>query len=288
MSNEVGAALTAIIEMFNYLLLPFSELLEKLPIPHAKRFNRAKETLDKVIYGIINERRNLGEDKGDLLSMLLFAQDEEDGGAGMSDKQVRDECLTLFLAGHETTANALTWTFYLLSQNPEKLTELYEELDRILPNRKIPSIEDLPNLKYTESVLAESMRLFPPAWAIGRLAIEEHEFGGYKIPKGALVLLSPYITHRDSRFWEDADEFIPERWGKLSIKEAGNKFIYLPFSKGVRSCIGEGFAWTEGILLVATLLRKWKLNLMPEQKIGLNPLMTLRPKYGMKMKIEKR
>nr|MBA2494526.1 cytochrome P450 [Acidobacteriota bacterium] len=212
-TDEVGAALTAIIEMFNYLLLPFSELLEKLPIPHANRFNRAKETLDKVIYGIINERRNLGEDKGDLLSMLLFAQDEE-GGAGMSDEQVRDECLTLFLAGHETTANALTWTFYLLSQNPEKLTELYEELDRILPNRKIPSIEDLPNLKYTESVLAESMRLFPPAWAIGRLAIEEHEFGGYKIPKGALVLLSPFITHRDARFWENADEFVPERWEK--------------------------------------------------------------------------
>jgi cytochrome P450 len=286
-ADEVGAALTAIIEMFNYLLLPFSELLEKLPIPHARRFNRAKETLDKVIYGIINERRNLGEDKGDLLSMLLFAQDEE-GGEGMSDQQVRDECLTLFLAGHETTANALTWTFYLLSQNPEKLTKLHEELDRILPNGKIPSMEDLPNLKYAESVLAESMRLFPPAWAIGRLAIKEHEFGGYKVPKGALVLLSPFITHRDRRFWEDADKFIPERWEKLSVKEAGNKFIYLPFSKGVRSCIGESFAWTEGILLIATLLRKRKLYLMPEQKIGLSPLMTLRPKYGMKMRIEKR
>ena len=286
-ANEVGAALTAIIQMFNYLLLPFSELLEKLPIPQARRFNRSKETLDKVIYGIINERRKSGEDKGDLLSMLLMAQDEDDG-ATMSDEQVRDECLTLFLAGHETTANALTWTFYLLSKNPEKMAKLSEELNSVLPDGKIPSIEDLPNLKYTESVLAESMRLFPPAWAIGRLALEEHEFGGYEIPKGALVLLSPYIMHRDARFWTDADEFVPERWEKLSIKEAGNKFIYFPFSKGVRSCIGEGFAWAEGILLIATLLRKWSLKLMPEQQIGLSPLMTLRPKYGMKMRIEKR
>jgi len=286
-ATEVGTALTAIIEMFNYLLLPFSELLEKLTIPHAKRFDRAKETLDKVIYGIINERRKSGEDRGDLLSMLLMAQDEDDG-ATMTDKQVRDECLTLFLAGHETTANALTWTFYLLSQNPQKAEKLHEELQRVLPDGKIPSIEDLPNLKYTESVLAESMRLFPPAWAIGRLAIEEHEFGNYQVPKGALVLISPYITHRDPRFWENENEFIPERWEKLSIKEAGNKFIYFPFSKGVRSCIGEGFAWTEGILLIATLLRRWNLHLSPEQKIAMNPLMTLRPKFGMKMRIEKR
>ena len=286
-ANEVGAALTAIIEMFNYLLLPFSELLEKLPFPQSNRFNRSKETLDKVIYGIINERRKSGEDKGDLLSMLLLAQDETDGAA-MTDEQVRDECLTIFLAGHETTANALTWTFYLLSQNAEKLEKLNEEFDRVLPNGKIPSIEDLPNLKYTESVIAESMRLFPPAWAIGRLAIEEHQFGGYEVPKGALVLLSPFITHRDARFWENADEFIPERWEKLSVKEAGNKFIYFPFSKGVRSCIGEGFAWTEGVLLIAALLRKWNLKLMPEQQIALNPLMTLRPKFGMKMRIEKR
>lgn len=285
-ANEVGAALTAIIEMFNYLLLPFSELLEKLPIPHAKRFERAKETLDRVIYGIINERRKSGEDRGDLLSMLLLAQDEE-SGAAMTNEQIRDECLTLFLAGHETTANALTWTFYLLSQNPEKAEKLQEELKRVLPDGKIPSVEDLPSLKYTESVLAESMRLFPPAWAIGRLAIEEHEFGGYSIPKGALVLTSPFITHRDARFWERADEFVPERWEKLSIKEAGNKFIYFPFSKGIRSCIGEGFAWMEGILLIATLLREWNLHLSSEQKIAMNPLMTLRPKFGMKMRIER-
>lgn len=285
-TDEVSKAMTSLMEMFNFLVIPFSEILEKFPIPHAKRYKAARETLDRVMYEIIEKRRAENEDKGDLISMLLMAQDEEDG-SGMSDQQVRDEALTLFLAGHETTANAMTWTFYLLSNNPEKAEKLHQELDEIL-NGKTPSMEDVPKLKYTESVFAESMRLFPPAWAIGRLSIEEHKFGEYEIPKDALVLLSPYVTHRDPRFWEKPNEFIPERWEKQSIKEAGNKLIYFPFSKGVRSCIGESFAWMEGILLVATLAQKWKLSLMPEQKIGLNPLMTLRPKFGMKMKIEKR
>jgi cytochrome P450 len=284
-ADEIGTALTTLIEMFGYLLLPFSELLEKLPIPQVKRFNRAKETLDSIIYGIINERRKSGEDKGDLLSMLLQAQDVE-SGTSMTDEQIRDECLTLFLAGHETTANALTWTFYLLSQNPEKESKLHEELKRVLQNERIPAVEDLPNLKYTESVFAESLRLFPPAWALGRLAIEEHEFGGYKIPKGSLVLLSQFVMHRDERFWQNAGTFLPERWEKQSVKEAAKKYTYFPFSNGVRGCIGEGFAWTEGILLIATLAGKWKLKLLPEQKIGMNPLMTLRPKFGMKMQIE--
>jgi Cytochrome P450 len=285
-ADKIGKALTALIKMFNYLLMPFSEILEKLPVPQAKKFNRAKETLDKVIYGIIDERRRTGEDKGDLLSMLLTAQDEEGGGT-MTDRQVRDEALTLFLAGHETTANALTFTWYLLSQNPEKEARLHEELDRVLGERP-PTVEDYLNLKYTETVLAEAMRLYPPAWALGRLALEDHEFGGYRIPKGSLIMLSMYIAHRDARFWEHAESFIPERWEKLSIKEASNKFIYFPFGGGVRRCIGEQFAWTEGVLLIATLARKWKLRLAPGQKIALNPLMTLRPKYGLKMKIERR
>jgi len=285
-ADEVGKAMTDLIEMFNYLLIPFSELLEKLPFPQSKRLKKSKETLDQVIYGIINERRKSGDDQGDLLSMLLMAQDEDDG-KGMTDEQVRDEALTLFLAGHETTANAMTFTWYLLSQNPEKEAKLHEELMEVL-NGRTPTMEDVRNLKYTENVFAEAMRLFPPAWAIGRLATEEHEFGGYKVPKDALVLLSPYVTHRDKRFWEKANEFIPERWEKQGIKEAGQNFIYFPFSRGVRSCIGESFAWMEGILLIAAFAQKWKLRLDPGQRIGLNPLMTLRPKYGMRMSIEKR
>lgn len=283
-ADEVGNAMTTVSKLFDFLLLPYSEWLQKLPLPQTRSFNHARDTLNSVIYGIINERRRSGADTGDLLSMLLQARDEEDGGT-MSDEQVRDEALTLFLAGHETTSNALTFTWYLLSRNPAKLAKLHEELDHLAD---APTIDDLPNLKYAESVLAESMRLFPPALAIGRLALEEHEFGGFPVPKGALVLVSPYVTHRDPRFWSDADEFIPERWETQSVKEAGQKNIYFPFGGGVRRCIGEGFAWTEGILLLATLARKWKLSLIPEQKIGLQPLITLRPKYGMKMRLEAR
>ncbi len=280
-ADEIGAAMTTLVGLFNFLLLPFSEYLEKLPIPQAIRSKRARKTLDKVIYGIINERRKSGDDMGDLLSMLLMAQDEDDG-RGMTDEQVRDEALTLFLAGHETTANALTWTWYLLSQNPEAEAKLHAELDAVLDSR-IPTMDDLPKLKYTEAVLAESMRLFPPAWAIGRLSVEQHEFGGFTAKPGTLVLLSPYVLHRDTRFWENADDFVPERWETQSVKEAGQRNVYIPFGGGVRRCIGESFAWTEGILLIATLARKWKLSLMPSQRIGLNPQITLRPKYGMRM-----
>ncbi|MEO6590660.1 MAG: cytochrome P450 [Pyrinomonadaceae bacterium] len=286
LTSQVGEAMTTIISMFNFMLFPFSELLEKLPLPPIKRLKKARQTLDEVIYKIIDERRKSGEDTGDLLSMLLMAQDEETGGA-MTDEQVRNECLTLFLAGHETTANALTWTFYLLSQNPASEKKFHDEIDKVL-NSKPLTPEDYPRLKYTEQILAESMRLYPPAWTLGRLATEAHEFNGFQIEPKSLVLASQYVMHRDPRFWERPGEFVPDRWEKLSIKEATNKFIYFPFSKGVRSCIGESFAWMEGVLLLAILGRKWKLSLMPEQKIALNPMITLRPKYGMKMRIEKR
>lgn len=285
-TSEVGAAMTTIVSMFNFMVLPFSEILEKLPLPPIKRLKQARKTLDEVIYKIINERRQSGEDTGDLLSMLLMAQDEETGGA-MTDEQIRDECLTLFLAGHETTANALTWTFYLLSQNPAAEAKFHAEIDKVLGANPVTP-EDYPLLKYTEKVFAESMRLFPPAWTVGRLSTVEHEFNGFVIPAKALVLASPFVMQRDARFWENADQFQPERWENISIKEAGNKFIYFPFSKGVRSCIGESFAWMEGVLLLAILGRKWKLKLMPEQKIGLQAMITLRPKFGMKMQVERR
>jgi cytochrome P450 len=280
-ADEVGKAMTSIVKLFNYLLLPFSEWLEKLPLPQTRRFHGARDKLNEVIYKIINDRRRSGEDKGDLLSMLLLAQDEDDG-RGMTDEQIRDECLTLFLAGHETTANAMTWTWYLLSQNPDAEAKLLDELETALAGRP-PTFDDLPNLKYTEAVVAESMRLFPPAWTIGRLSIEEHEFLGYRIPKGSLILASPFVMQRDARFWENAENFVPERWQSMSVKEAGQRFIYFPFGGGVRRCIGESFAWTEGILLIATLARRWRLRLDPAQKIGLQPMITLRAKFGMRM-----
>lgn len=310
-ADKVGRAMTTIVELFNFLLLPFSDWLRNLPLPQSKRFRNARNTLDNIIYGMIAERRKTGSNKSDLLSMLLAARDEDDGKP-MTDEQIRDEALTLFLAGHETTANALTWTWFLLSQNPEKETKLHAELNRVLGGDatveervesatcegtlvntrvsaiRLPTIDDVPNLKYTEAVLAESMRLYPPAWAIGRLAVEPHEIRGFRIPVGALILISPYVTQRDDRYWPQPDEFIPERWETQSIKEAGQKNIYFPFGGGVRRCIGESFAWTEGILLIATLARKWKLKLTPEQRIGLQPMITLRPRFGMKMKISTR
>ncbi len=278
--------MTTMVELFNFLLLPFSELLEKLPLPQSRRFRQARKILDDVIYSIIDERRRSGEDKGDLLSMLLLAQDEDDGGT-MTDEQVRDEALTLFLAGHETTANALTWTWYLLSKNPAAEAALHAELDAVLQGR-CPTIDDLPQLKYTEAVLAESMRLYPPAWAIGRNTVEDHDFGGFTARPGTLVLTSPYVLHRDARYWEAPLDFIPERWSSMSVKEAGQRYIYFPFGGGVRRCIGESFAWTEGILLIAIFARKWKFRLEPGQKIGLNPQITLRPKFGMRMTVESR
>ncbi|MFT3746054.1 MAG: cytochrome P450 [Pyrinomonadaceae bacterium] len=285
-ADDVGRSLTTLVEMFNLLLLPYSEILEKLPLPHSIKLKKARKTLDRIIYGMIDERRASGEDKGDLLSMLLSARDEDDGGQ-MSNEQVRDEALTLFLAGHETTANALTWTWYLLSQNPEAEAKFHAEIDEVLIGR-VPTIEDIPNLKYTEHVLAESMRLFPPAWAIGRQAVEDHELGGFPIEKGSTVLMSPFVLQHDSRFWDDADKFTPERWEIQSVKEAGNRNIYYPFGGGIRRCIGESFAWSEGILVLATIARKWSLRLDPEQKIGTKSLITLRPKFGMRMTCQKR
>lgn len=286
-ADEIGASLTAIVELFDYLLMPFSEYLEKLPLPQTKRFHRAKDTLDRVIYSIIEERRKSGADAGDLLSMLLAARDEEGDGGGMSDKQIRDEALTLFLAGHETTANALTWTWYLLSQSSEAEQKFHAELDEVLSGRA-PSFEDYAQLKYTQKVLAESMRLYPPAWAIGRKAVQDYEIGGYKIPKNSLILTSPFIIQRDARFWDEPEKFAPERWTENRVKEAAQEYVYFPFGGGVRRCIGEQFAWTEGVLLLAALGRKWKLELVANQKVELNPLVTLRPKYGMKMTAQKR
>jgi cytochrome P450 len=279
----IGEALTAILKMFDFLMMPFSEYLEKLPLPAVRRFEKGRARLDQTIFGIIAERRRSGEDCGDLLSMLLLAQDE-DGGGGMSDRQVRDEALTLFLAGHETTAQALTWSWYLLSQNPECERKMHEEIQRVLGDRE-PSFEDLPQLRYTEMVLAESMRLYPPAWGVGRKAIEACEIGGYELPKGGVVIMSPYVMHRDPRWFPEPDRFDPERWIP-EARDARPKFSYFPFGGGSRLCIGERFAWMEGTLMLATIAQKWRLRLVPGHRVETLPLITLRSKYGMKMRVE--
>lgn len=285
-AQEVGEAMTVVMDLFNIITIPFFELLQKLPLPQLRRFDNAKARLDAIIYRLIEERRRGGEDRGDLLSMLLLAQDTEGDGGAMTDEQLRDEVMTIFLAGHETTANALTWTWYLLSQNPEVETKLHEEIDRVLGGR-LPAFEDVAQLKYTEMVLAESMRLYPPAWALGRLAVKEFEIAGYVVPRKSLVLMSQYVMHRDPRYFPAPLRFDPDRW-TAEARDSRPQFSYFPFGGGPRRCIGEGFAWMEGILLIATLAGQWQMRLVPNHPVALKPVITLRPKHGMRMTVTRR
>lgn len=285
-ASEIGAAMTAVLEMFRLLLLPFSEYIEKLPLPNVRRFDKARAKLDSTIYTLIRDRRKNGQDAGDLLSMLLLAQDEEKDGAGMTDEQVRDEALTLFLAGHETTANALTWTWYLLSQHPEVEQRLHRELDEVLRGRA-PEWSDLPNLRYTEMVFSEALRLYPPAWAIGRMAKGAFSLGDVEVPAKSICIMSPFVIHRDRRWFPEPDKFIPERWTP-EAREARPKFSYFPFGGGARVCIGERFAWMEGVTVLAALAQKWKLRLVPGQKAEPLPLITLRVKNGLRMVVAPR
>jgi cytochrome P450 len=286
-TDEIGDALTQLLELFQMLLLPYSEYLERLPLPANRRFTRARAKLDEVIYRIINERRASGADRGDLLSMLLLAQDEEGAGGGMTDEQLRDEALTIFLAGHETTANALAWTWYLLAQNPCAEAKLHAELDAVLAGGRLPAVEDLPQLRYTEMVLAESMRLYPPAWVIGRLAVKDYAVGDYVAEEGTLVLVSQYVMHRDPRFFPEPLRFDPERWTP-EAKEARPQYAYFPFGGGARRCIGEGFAWMEGTLIIAAIARRWRLRLITDHAVVTHPRMTLRAKHGIRMTLEDR
>ncbi len=285
-SREIGEALTTILSLFNRVMLPYTGLLQKFPLPANLRFQQAAERLDATIFRMIQEHRTSGIDRGDLLSMLLAAQDEEGDGGGMTDKQVRDEAMTIFLAGHETTANALAWTWYLLSQNPAVETKLHAELDAVLLNR-LPTFHDLPRLPYTEMVLAESMRLFPPAWVIGRRALADQPLGPYTIRAGSIVICSQYVTHRNPLYFPEPLRFDPERWTP-EAKTRLPKFAYFPFGGGGRVCIGESFAWMEGILLLATIAQHWRMRLVPGHPVEPQPRITLRPKHGLRMTLERR
>jgi cytochrome P450 len=282
-AEEVREDLATIIALFPRFSLPLFGLIQRLPLPSNARFNRAVARLDALVYRVIAQRQREGGDRGDLLSLLLLARDEE-GGGGMTDRQLRDEVMTLLLAGHETTANALTWTWYLLSGNPDVEARWREELREVLGGRTA-TVEDLPALRYTEMVLAESMRLFPPAWGMGRRALRDLTLGGFLIRKGAILALSPYIVHRDPRLWPDPLRFDPERF-TAEAKAARPRFAYFPFGAGARSCIGEPFAWMEGVLLLATIGQRWRLRLLPGHPVEPKALMTLRPRYGMRMVAE--
>ncbi|MFZ0225288.1 MAG: cytochrome P450 [Candidatus Nitrosopolaris sp.] len=291
--DEVGVALQTCLEYFNRLQMPFGELIEKIPIlPINKGYQSAKKKLDSIVYSMIKEHRDKESvyHQEDLLYTLLQAQDTEAGIGRMTDLQLKDEVMTIFLAGHETTSNALTWTFYLLSQNPTADDRLYAELCSVLGDKntkRILTVEDIPNLVYTEKVFRESMRLYPPAWTIGRKVVNDYKVGKYTIPARSIILMSQYVMHHDSRYFSDPDVFYPDRWTK-EAKLQLPRFSYFPFGGGIRGCVGEPFAWMEGILLLATICRQWRMHHDTGHKVGLKPLITLRPKYGMHMKLERR
>jgi cytochrome P450 len=316
--KEIDQYVTTIIEHFNRARMPFAGIIEKVPLPSNIQFYQAKKHLDEIIYRIIdshvnndsgnndyNQQQNGSHLHKDLISLLLQGQadgyfstskNNEDVNKRNKEKvhnnitsnnnrqQLRDNVMTIFLAGHETVANALTWTFYLLSQNPKEEKMLHEELDSVLHDDNAATAKDISKLEYTQRVFAESMRIYPPAWAIGRQAIEDCKIGGYVIPAGSSILMSQYLMHHDRRYFPEPERFDPERWNPQE-KAKRPRFSYFPFGGGVRSCIGETFAWMEGILVIATIARRWKIRVMPEYPIVLQPLVTLRPKHGIQMKL---
>jgi cytochrome P450 len=241
---------------------------------------RAQERLDATIYRIIAERRAEGRDRGDLLSMLLAAEDADDPRRRLSDSEIRDQAMTLFLAGHETTATALGWTWHLLAQHEPVRARMKTEIDSVLGPDRLPELEDTARLPYVTAVFSESMRLYPPVWVLGRRAKHDVVLGDVEVPARTIVLASQYLMHRDPRFWPDAGAFQPERW--LEEKERP-KFSYFPFGGGGRICIGDGFAWAEGVIMLAVMARHLRFEAVPGHPIDFNPSVTLRPKHGLKM-----
>lgn len=279
-ADDVGRALTEVQTLLPLSLVPFSEFFDLVRLPSNVRFWNARAKLDAVIYRIIERRRGAGEG-GDLLSTLLAARDAEGDGAGMTDRQLRDECMTLLLAGHETTAQLLTWTWYLLSRHEGEEARLHTEIDAVLQGRP-PAVDDLAVLQVANRIVLESMRLYPPAWLIGRRALSSFEVGGYVIPARSIVLLSPFAVHRDARWYDQPERFYPDRW--LPGREVERpKFAYIPFGGGPRVCIGEHFARMEAVLVLVTIAQQWRLRLAPGHVARLDPLITLRPRDPMPM-----
>jgi cytochrome P450 len=281
--DELGEAIGASVELFRQSLLPFGQWLEYLPLGPGRRFRRTRARLDATIQRFIDQHRAAG-DQGDLLSTLILAQDDEAHGEPMTDLQVRDEAMTLFLAGHETTANATSWALYLLSRHPAIAAQARDELARVLGGRS-PGPDDVPALPYVTMVLAESMRLYPPAWTIGRRALAEWEVAGFTVTEGSLILASPWVTHRDPRWWPDPARFDPLRFTD-EAKASRPRFAYYPFGAGPRICVGEQFAWMEGVLILASVLQRWHLELVDGvNEIVPAPSITLRPGGPMRMRV---
>src|SRR5580692_96098 len=282
-ARQVGSALESIMELnsdFRKLILTPSWV----PTPRNIRAAIATRRLDKIIFRFIEQRRASGKDTGDLLSMLLAAQDED--GSGMTDRQLRDEAMTIFLAGHETTANALSWTWLLLAQNPAVEAKLHAELAAVLAGRT-PSLDDLPRLVHTNRIITESMRLYPPAWGTARTAIEDHEIAGYSVPKGSGVSFAQWTVHRDARWYDAPDEFRPERWEGDLLKRLP-RFAYFPFGGGPRQCIGNVFALMETALILARIAQQFRFRLVAGHPVVPLASITLRPRHGIRAVLELR
>ena len=284
-ADRIGNALSAALVLAMRKLRAIIDLPEFVPTPTNRQYQQAKAVLDDVIYGLIRSRRESGEDAGDLLSMLMNTRDE-DTGEGMSERQIRNEAMTFFVAGHETTSNALTWTFHLLAQHPEVRTRLEQEVDEALAGRT-PTAEDVAKLPYTRRVLEESMRLYPPAWAIGRKPLKPITIGGYDVPKGSNIIMSTYVVHRHPDFWDEPERFDPDRF--LPERAQGrHRYAYIPFGGGPRLCIGSNFAMMEAQLILATITQRYRLEHVPNRPVLAESLITLRPKHGLPMTLTPR
>jgi len=294
--RRINDEVNAIMDLYNFLVaFPRMENFLHLPIPGIVKFRRSRARLDAVVNRLIAERRaefasqrDAASDRGDVLSMLIRSQDED--GSALTDEQVRDEVLTIFLAGYETTANALAWTWYLISQNPEAETKLHAELDMVLGTgelHRLPTLADYPNLRYTEQVFAESMRLYPPAWAMGRMSTQPVTLGPYRIPPGAHFFMSQYMISRTPEFYPDPLRFDPDRFTP-EAKAARPRFTYFPFGAGSRQCIGESFAWMEGVLAIATIASRWRMTYLDSAPPVPQAKITLRPRDPMMMRLSPR
>ena len=282
-AQEVGKSLELLLEIgANFRRTIF--VPHWLPTPTNLRVRREVKQIEKILYRIIAERRASGRDAGDLLSMLLSAQDED--GSRMTDRQLRDETITLFLAGHETTASTLSWTWWLLARHPAVEAKLHAELDAVLGDRA-PTLDDLPKLRYTGHLITESLRLYPAAWGMARLVVEDHEIAGYAVTKGMGVAMAQWVVHRDPRWYDAPEEFRPERWEDDLLKRLP-RFAYFPFGGGPRQCIGNAFALMEAALILATIARKFRLLLVANHPVVPLASITLRPRHGVRVTLESR
>jgi cytochrome P450 len=283
---EIGEALDIVSSHFEVAVLPFA-FVDLLPLPRARRFHIARQKLDRAIYGVIERRRRDGGERNDVVSSLMASRDEGDGEP-MSDGQLRDELVTLLLASHETTANALGWTWYLLSGHADATERMHGEIDSVLGAGRLPTAADVQGLPFTRMVLAESMRLYPPAWLIARVAVEDHQVRGYTIPRGAIVVLSPWIAHRNKVHFPGPERFEPDRW-QPELQNGRPRFSYFPFGGGSRGCMGEAFAWMEGVILLSVIAQRWRFRFVDAPRHpAMHPGLTLTPKEGIRVRVEER